>query len=256
MNKIVLLLSSVSRFACVGFVVMAGMAIPEAWNLIDETTYTKEGNMVYVPIETCKPLSISLDNGNTTITFPALTGPSDNCHTLRYFINACVASMFFAGLAIAVFLLFDMSSRFCKKAVSRSSVVGMSLFLAFILVQTAACCYALYKECNYWIVFYEERFQSLEQDDVNEVRTYANKFFFFLTSIIAIGCAGLLVVDSVVAFCVGDPPNRSSKQQPEPNIAPAQTTPVAEPNDIENDAAPNDFQEQATTTDPKSWTNY
>jgi hypothetical protein len=268
MNEALLFLSAITRLACIGFVVIAALTIPEAWNLINETTYSKEGKIVFVPLETCKPLSITLDNstssfvGNTTFTFPNLNDVADNCHTLKYFINASVASMFFAGVAILLFIVFDMMSRYCTGPISRSSVVGMSLFLAFMLIQTAACSYALFNECQHWVSFYEEQFALFEKSEVDEVRTYANKFFFFLTSIMAVVCAGLLVIDSILGFCSGAAPKRNGKKNKEQEFvaAPMNTaaTAAAESNDtMDFDVETNNFPEQPSNTpDPRSWTNY
>ena len=266
MNEALLFFSAATRLACIGFVVIAGLTIPEAWNLINETTYTKEGSTVFVPIETCKPLSITLDSAlavNATFTFPNLTDATDNCHTFQYFINASVASMFLAGVAILLFILLDMMSRYCTGPISRSSVMGMSLFLAFILIQTAACSFALYNECQYWTTFYEDRFEDLENSGVDEVRTYANKFFFFLTSIVAVVCAGLLVIDSILGFCVTTKPKRDNKKEKEQEsyvATPVNTTNTvaADSNDsMENDAAATDYPEQSSNApNPKSWTSY
>jgi hypothetical protein len=269
MNEVFLFFSAITRLACIGFVVIAGLTIPEAWNLINETTYMKEGTTILVPIETCKPLSITLDYenstfvGNTTYTFPNLDDAADTCHTLKYFINASVASMFFAGVAILFFILFDMMSRYCTGPISRSSVVGMSLFLAFMLIQTAACTFAIYNECQYWITFYEDRFAELEKTEVDEVRTYGNKFFFFLTSIVAVSCAGLLVIDSILGFCAGPAPKRSNKKSNEQDsyVAPPMNTTntvAADSNDtMDNNVATTDYPEQPTNApNPKSWTSY
>ena len=269
MNEVFLFFSAITRLACIGFVVIAGLTIPEAWNLIYETTYTKEGNTILVPIETCKPLSITLDNdtstfsGNTTFTFPNLDDAADNCHTLKFFVNASVASMFFASVAILLFIIFDLVSRYCTGPISRSSVVGMSLFLAFMLIQTAAASHAIYNECQHWVSFYEERFAELEKAEVDEVRTYGNKFFFFLTSIMAVTCAGLLVIDSILGFCFGPAPKRNDKKTNDQDSHVA--SPVNTSNEaaadimdtMDNDVGTTDYQEQPScASNPKSWTSY
>jgi hypothetical protein len=259
LNEILLFIGAIARLACIGFVVVAGMTIPEAWNLISETTYTKENNTVYVPIETCKPLSILLDS-NITIDFSDnVTGSINNCHTLKYFINASVASMIFAGVAILMFILFDFISRYFKGIITRSSVLGMSLFLTFILIQTAACSYALYNECKHWEDYYTSRFDELERSEVDEVRTYANKFFFFLTSILALVSAGLLLLDSILGLCVRDGATKNNKNSSNVESCTVPTNPVSINNNDAKESYDNDVPDSTITeqpVNPKSWTNY
>jgi hypothetical protein len=246
MNVATLLISVITRLACIGFVVVAGFTIPEAWNLLKETEQvaTLEDNIVYIPIEICF--------GTETIT--------DNCHSLRFFINACVASMFFAGFAILLFFLFDCMSRFCKGPITRPSVIGMCLFLTFILVQTAACNYALYKECMYWEEYFMKYYTEIESVDVKDVRTYGNKFFFLLTGIAALSSAGLLFLESVVAFCSGDTTRRNDdipKQQEQMMETPLT---AAASSSHANANYPTDDPTIAHALDqpanPQSWTSY
>jgi hypothetical protein len=211
-----------------------------------------------VPLQTCKPLSIvafyenSTYAGNTTFSFPNLDNIDDNCHTLKYFINASVASMFFAGVAILMFICFDMLSKCNSGHFSRASVQGMSNFLIFLLIQTAACSYAIYNECQYWVTFYEERFAELEEAQIDEVRTYGNEFLFFMTSIVAVACAGLLFIDFILGFFVGMIPTKDNKKAKESESYAA--SPV---DTMENDAVPNEYPEQSTNTpNSRSWTTY
>ncbi len=259
MEAVLLLISAIPRLACIGFVVMAALTIPEAWNLIQDETfaYTQEETTVWVPLQTCFALDYT-STGNPNLGDAVA---NTNCHTLKYFINASVASMFFTGIAILLFLLFDIMSRYCAGPISRASVSGMSLFLAFLLIQTAACTYAIYNECLYWVSFYEEQFAALGRNDVEEIRTYANKFFFFLTSIMAVACAGLLLIDSVVGFCVGPTAKRNNKANEEEYVAPTATgtgTVAADSHDtMEYDAATNNHPEQPSQEpNPQSWTSY
>ena len=255
MEVVLLLIRAIPRLACIGFLVVAALTIPEAWNLIQDETfaYTQEGSTAWVPLQTCFALDYT-STGNTN-----LDETNTNCHSLEYFINASVASMFFTGVAILLFIVFDIMSRYCTGPISRASVSGMSLFLAFLLIQTAACTYAIYNECQYWVSFYEQQFAALGRNDVEEVRTYANKFLFFLTSIMALACAGLLLIDSVVGFCVGPTPKGNKTANEEEYVAPAATgtsTVAADSHDytMEYDVATPEQPSQEPNT--RSWTSY
>lgn len=266
MNEGFFWFSAIARLACIGFVVIAGFTIPEALNLITETSYLSEGNTILIPIEACwiiPDFESSTFDGNATFTFSNLNDAALKCHSLKYFINASVASMVFAGAAIILFILFDLMSRCCAGSISRSSVAGMSLFLAFMLSQTAASTYAIYNECQFWVTFNEERFTKLEETEGDEVRTYGNVIFFLLTTIVAVACAGLLVIDSIFGLYVGTAPKRNNKngnEQESYEASPVNSTNtvVFDSNEtMGNDVATTDFTEQPTNdTNPRSWTSY
>jgi hypothetical protein len=192
---------------------------------------------------------------------------NDGCHTLQYFINACVVSMFLAGVANLFFILWDVLSKYCAKPIARSTTTaGMRLFLTFILLQTAAANYALYKECNYWKDYYLDRFNEAETNavtsgysnnlnlsSIDDVQTYGDPLFFFLTCVLALTCSGLLLLDGIL---------RGSTQPSKEDGVDVRSTdsthlqsntsfpPVVMPVDSVADSAP----EQPTN--PKSWTSY
>jgi hypothetical protein len=160
------LFTFLTRLVGLLFLVAAALSIPEAWKL-NESEYTRSENdnkTIFVPIEICDKSSITIDGQAVvfkTRSDESNDGNSNNsdCHTLEYLINACVASILFAGAATIIFFIFDLLARYHTSGpVSRSAVLGMSFFLSFILVQTAACCYALYMECDYWEEYFTERF--------------------------------------------------------------------------------------------------
>lgn len=205
-----------TRVACGFFLIAAGFCIPEAWRL-NESEYTRdgsEGQIVFVPLEICDKPSITIND--QIIMFN--DADVSNCHTLEYLINACVASIFFSGVALLVFFLFDSLARCNAGPVSRSSVLGMSFFLTFIFIQTAACLYALYKECSYWEEYFMDRFAEVDGIAVSDVRTYGDKRIFFATCILALGCAGLLLIDTPLQFCAEDSstPVRRNKEYDSP----------------------------------------
>ena len=203
--------SAITRLACLGFVVVAGMTIPQAWDLLDEHLFNLEGNVMYVPIVLCGPSSITIEN--TQLNFN-IDNTNEGCHTLQYFINASVASMFFSGAAILIFIIWDALSKYFTGPIAQTAtVIGMGLVLIFILFQTAAVNYALYNECNYWEDYYMDRFKEAESSAVisgytsnldlsaiQEVQTYGNPFFFFLTCVMALVCSGLLLLDVLVGL--------------------------------------------------------
>lgn len=250
--RLLSLFTAVTRLACAGFVVFACFAIPEAWNL-NTGDYSKDstGTIVYVPIEICDKQSISVD-GNAIL----FDGKLDSCHTLDFLINACVASIIFACAAMLLFFFFDGMARYNCGPVSRSSVLGMSLFLTFILVQTAVCCYALYNECKYWEDYFMERFDALGSSQVKDVQTYGNTFYFFYTCIAALACAGLLLIDTIMIFCSGDGEKRS---KPAAQKAAEPAPSVAASSDANQSLDENTFAEESAPerpADPSKWTNY
>ena len=254
------LFTLVARLACLTFVVIAGFTIPQAWNL-NESEYTKDGSTVYIPLEICEPVTISVD-GNAIIFQGKDIG---KCHTLNYLINACVASMIFAMAATLVFVLFDTLVRCNKGPVKHSSVLGMSLFLTFILVQAAACCYALYNECEFWQDYFMARFKDINSDSVDEVKTYGDTFYFRLTCMVALGTAALVLLDTLLGFCCGGETNNNNANkrksetksivQPEAPSTAASTSDLNKSTDEEQESVAANSSPEAEP-EPKNWTDY
>jgi hypothetical protein len=268
-NLFVATVSAVTRLACLTFVVVAGMTIPQAWDLLNENTFTKEGNVVYVPLEQCSRSSITIDNAQLNLNKEST---NDDCHTLQYFINASVASMFFSGAAILIFVLWDSLSKYCTRPIARSfAIMGMSLFLIFILFQTAAVNYALYKECNYWEDYYLDRFKdsetsavitgysnNLDLSDIEDVQTYGDPFFFFLTCIMALTCSGLLLLDALVDFVFGrtTKPTNDDTAPIESSTDSTQRNSNTTTNSEAKSAVPEEDPSPEQPVDHKNWTSY
>jgi hypothetical protein len=258
-----ILLTVLTRIVCICFLVAAGFSIPQAWRL-NESEYTRGGNdnkTVSVPIEICDKQSVAVDG--QVIIFPGNQNAS--CHTLEYLINACVASIMFAGVAMLIFFVFDVLARCKAGPVSRSSVLGMSFFMTFILIQAGACCYALYKECKHWEVYFMDRFDELETDQFNNVKTYGNKLYFIVTCFLALGCALLLLLDTLFNCCARDGEKKPKPEPPAPEsapeeerVAPAAHSAAASVGQSSMDghsfAQDSAIDEESTKT--KKWTNY
>jgi hypothetical protein len=168
----------ISRFVCVGFLIVAGIALPQIWSLTkEEYTRSADGFTVYIPLEMCAPQTISADG--LAIIFNARD--ANQCHTLVYLIGACAASVIFAGVAMLLFFLFDMMARCQCGPITPSAVLGMSIFMALGLTQTAACCWALYQECGYRQEFFMDMFEKRGVSDIADVKTHGNRSWFLAT---------------------------------------------------------------------------
>lgn len=191
----------ISRFVCVSFLVISGIALPHIWSLTKEDfSRSEDGFTVFIPLEMCAPQSIAVEG--LALIFDARD--SNQCHALVYLIGACAASVIFAGVAMLLFFLFDMMARCECGPITPSAVLGMSVFLAFGLVQAAACCWALYKECGYRQDYFMEMFQKRGTEGIAEVRTHGNRNWFLATMIAALVTAGFLLLDSILNFlCFG-----------------------------------------------------
>lgn len=255
-SPLLTLFSVITRIVCIGFLVVAGFTIPQAWQLNDSEYHMggDNGRTVYVPIEICDKQSISVDG--SAIIFP---GNMNGCHTLEYLINACVASLIFACAAMLLFVLFDTLARCNKGPVAHSSVLGMSLFLTFILVQSAACCYALYKECKYWEDYFLAQYKALGSNQVDEVKTYGDKLYFFVACMLALGTALLLLIDTLLSFCTGDDrrkPASTTPAQPTPaQPAPSEAAPTEMNKSTDEESVPQECAAEGHD-DPKKWTDY
>jgi len=219
MSLVRTVITVVTRLICIAFVVFAAFAIPEAWSLNDEG-YQVVGSTLYVPIHMCEPQSITVGDpaANNTIVFE--DGEEKECHTLEYLINACVASIIFAMGAMIIFFLFDTLARCNKGPVSRASVLGMSFFMTFILVQAAACSYALYNQMDFWETYFQKQFADMKDQEITDVKTHGNKNFVFINFVLALTAAGAMLFDTLtLIFCCSD--NSGARRQPKKSEQPA-----------------------------------
>lgn len=251
---LITLFTSLTRLACVGFLCIAGFTIPQVWKL-NVGGYHIENGTLFIPLEICEPVRVTVDGND----FNFLGKDIGHCHTLDYLVNACAASIIFAMAAMVVFYFFDALARCNTGPVNRSSTLGMSFFMTFILIQAAACCFALYKECKFWEDYYLTQFEELPSNHITTVDTYGKKTWFIFTCLTALITAALLLLDTLLCFCWGVDKRKGSDEsrpRPEPKPSePAQSTATSDPSSsvehesMENSApADNDY--------PKKWTNY
>ncbi|CAB9496781.1 expressed unknown protein [Seminavis robusta] len=186
----------VSRLVQVGFAIVAAFSIPEVRQLLN-TNYERVGDTFYVPIKVCKPTEITL-NG-TTITLDPDTG--NDCHSLGFLVNACAMSFLFAIVAVGVFVVSDLFARRAKG--SSATVVGMGLFLIFILLQAAACTWALFSESLFWIDYFDDDIleEHFEELGIEKVDTHGNSWMLMATGGAAVLSAALLLLESLCSLC-------------------------------------------------------
>jgi hypothetical protein len=238
-----------AHLTCIGFLVVAGLSIPEAWAL-NRGEYTQRGSTLFIPVNICDPDQIALNGSNITFS------PGDDvgkCHTLEYLLNACVASIFFAGGAIILFLVFGLLARNKVGPVSMSSVFGMSLFLTFSLLQCAVCYWALFKECQSREKYVIDQYKKLGSTDIAHIKTYGDKMWFYIGMILALASAGLLFIDTVLSICC--PPSKKPKQprkEPSVPVAAPEQAPIAVA-DPESGSVANETQRNDSVTGSPAW---
>jgi len=258
-------ISVLVRLVCVAFLVFAGLAIPNAWSL-NENEYELEGSTLYVPIQICRPQSITF-GVNKTVDFSNVTATTTTantsdattpaCHTMEHLINACVLSIMFAMASMIVFFVFDALSYYKKVRVG--AVMGMSFMLVFILIMAAACCYALFEEMDSWEKHFQQLFDDM-QDDQNEygienVKTHGKKGMLATAFLLALIAAGALLLDTFILFCCGENLKpRTTNGKPEAP-APASEQPAAsEDTPVEQETPPPSTDNDNVSGKP-AWTN-
>jgi hypothetical protein len=235
----------ISRFVCLGFLIIAGITLPQIWSLTKEDfNRSADGFTVYIPLEMCAPQSISVEG--LSIIFD--TRDTNQCHALVYLIGACAASVIFAGVAMLLFFLFDMMARCECGPITPSAVLGMSIFMALGLTQTAACCWALYQECGYREDFFMEMFDKRGAGDIAHVKTHGNRSWFLATMIVAIVAAALLLLDSIMNFlCYGRRERKTSESS---------VNNVGSSDAVSTSAATQKVANSDAESRPAGWTNY
>jgi len=138
-----------------------------------------------------------------------------NCHTLQFLVQAVVLSLIFGMAAMVVFFLFDLLSSRKIGPLGKSSVLGMGLFLIFILVQSAICTWALARESHFWSSYYSNLYQELGYNDaygVSTVKTYGNTTLLFAAGAVAVFASFLLFVEAIVKVCWKDVSDDDSEE--------------------------------------------
>lgn len=201
-----------SRLCSFGFLAVAFTTLPHVVRLA-KNEYLRDGDTILVPLQMCAPESIEFEGG-------ALLFSGDDvgeCHALTYIVGACAASVIFGMAALLLFFVFDGMVRLRIGPFRMRTVLGMSFYLAFCMIQTAACCWALYKECSARQDYFERMFQEAEKSE--NVATYGNPNWFYRTMILALTAGSLLIVDSIFTFFWGLPPKRTKHSNASPEQA-------------------------------------
>lgn len=118
-----------------------------------------------------------------------------------------------------LFFFFEMLSSCGCKQITSSSLFGMSVFLAFSLIQAAASCFALFEECRKREEYFLDMFQTSGQTTISSVKMQGRRVWFFVTMVTALSAAGILLLESVcLLLCCG---GQSDNVKEEKNVAPA-----------------------------------
>ncbi|KAL7561372.1 hypothetical protein ACA910_001476 [Epithemia clementina (nom. ined.)] len=179
------------------FAVAAALSIPPTRDMLASDVEVNSDNVLYVPIEICIPSEIVF-NGQT-VTVP--TTDNGGCHTLSFFINACVMSLVLSIVATIMNFCFDFAAR-CKLGnISLNAVASMSLFLVFILLQTAVCCWAIAKELDFWNSYFDKVHDELGDSFLTDIQTRGSRNRLVVTGTLSVLFAALLLVEAFFNFC-------------------------------------------------------
>ena len=274
----------ISRTMCAGFAVIAALSIPEARQLL-KGSYEQQGDVLYIPLTICEPSGImlngeyvSLDSENTvevdegvedvdpvvenvTTTTTATDAITSNatsrflhsdefhardCHTLDFLVNACAMSFVFSIGAIAIFFVADMLIR--RGIGVPGAVVGMGLFLVFILLQTAVCTWALVSESRYWTDYFEDIVDDsrFAEYGIDSVETYGNTWMLMATGAAALACSVLLILEAFVSFCCRSEQKRGPNDVVTEEISQKDSLPAVESTDITSTSRDYSNSEDAT----------
>jgi hypothetical protein len=238
------ILSAFTRLVCLAFLVFAALAILEAMELLqDGYTFDEDDGTLYVPLQTCEPEKISIGGSTVLIDFDDDddTGGQE-CHTLDYLVMACGFSYVFAAAAVISFFVFDALARCGVGPINRSTVLGMALFMFFILVQCAACSWGLAQECRFWEDYLTKVYKDItDTEQVEEVKTYANPTWYLVAGGVALGAAFLLLLDASLNFCCGtatgsNKANTDSQASVKTTVPPTTSAPAPNGSDSSSEA--------------------
>jgi hypothetical protein len=112
-----------------------------------------------------------------------------------------IFSLCFSMAAVAIFVLFGTLADYKLGPFNKSSVLGMGLFLIFILTQSAICVWSLVSSTQYWVNFYESRFQSDPSLGFTDVKVYGSIPLLMATGGLAVGAAAFALTDCWARLC-------------------------------------------------------
>lgn len=205
------LLRFLSWLFYVGFIVISGFAVDETRQLLNDQ-YHQIGNVLYIPLLICRPDNIEVDG--ESIAFDA---NEDSCRNMKYLVNACALSLIFSMAATFTFMVFDILAFFNKGPFKKTkSVLGMGLFLIFILVQTAVCIWSVASEAQYWTNYFTEMIGDLGLDGVKTISTYGNFKIMYAAGVFTLANSGLLLVTALIGLCCVKDTDDESTHTPEP----------------------------------------
>jgi hypothetical protein len=221
-----------TRLVCLGFVVVAGIAIPQLLSLLDSTSPELDGTTLYVPLTVCE--SVSLQTGQPTLMNATATS-SQNVSTTaengtvrpalgdancldhdNSIIWTVIISLVFSMAAVAIFVLFGILADYKLGPFNKSAVLGMGLFLIFILTQSAICVWSLVSSTQYWESYYESRFQSDPSLGITDVKVYGSIPLLMATGGVAVGAAAFSLLDCWSRLCCKSNSDKATKATSQP----------------------------------------
>jgi hypothetical protein len=168
-----------------------------------------------------------------------------DCHTLDFLVNACAMSFVFSIGAIVIFFLADILIR--RGIGVPGAVVGMGLFLIFILLQTAVCTWALVSESSYWTEYFEDILDdSFAEYGIDSVETYGNTWMLMATGTAALACSVLLILEAFVSFCCRSEQKRGQSDVVSEEFSQKDSLPAVESADITSSSRDYSNSEDAT----------
>lgn len=183
------------RIVCLTFAVMAAFCIPEARKYLRDDVVGQD-DVVFMPLTICKPSTFEFDGA--LISFD--TNDAKGCHVMTFLANSCAMSLVFSILALAVFGLADYSAQRGRSRVP-GAVVGMGLFLVFILLQTAVTTWALGSESRFWENYYQTILADIAgSSGYKEMRMHGDSMMLIFTGSMAVLCALVMGVETLLMY--------------------------------------------------------
>jgi hypothetical protein len=103
--------------------------------------------------------------------------------------------------AVVIFVVFGILADYKLGPFNKSSVLGMGLFLIFILTQSAICMWSLVSSTQYWENYYESRFLSDPSLGITDVKVYGSTTLLMATGGMAVGASAVSLLDCWSRLC-------------------------------------------------------
>lgn len=202
-----------SFLLCSVYFVVAFVSFPQARKLLEDNPEIKDG-VFYSPLLFC--------------VVSAASSTLEDCRTPAFLVNAAAASLFVSAFSTLVFVTLTTLLEYGKLSrfqwAQKGMVLGISLFLIFIYIQTAISSWALAEETRILVSATSKVLKEsgeYERFGLEDVRSHGNGIYLWVSGACAIFAAAGVLIDTVNNIACRKPKSTPATPKLEVELSPS-----------------------------------